>query len=210
MSQPNAPVVSPALAGKESAYSRYLPLPGPDDTVRGLFFSGLLNLVKRHGGELALRQCQQLLADKRFLRGFISFSSYPATDFLRVAHAASQVLAPQLGSLEATARQLGMATVRDFTHSMAGKTLLTLSGPSPARLLSNIPSAYRAAVSFGERKVTIQGNKAAHITFKRDFLPLAHSEGVILAVLEVSSAKNPQVRSRSLSQLDSEYDVTWE
>jgi uncharacterized protein (TIGR02265 family) len=198
-----------ALAGRESAYSRYLPLPGPEDTVRGLFFSGLLNLVKSHGGESALQQCLQLLADKRFLRGFISFSSYPATDFLRVAHAASQVLSPQLGGMENTARQLGMATVRDFTHSMAGKTLLTLSGSSPQRLLSNIPSAYRAAVSFGDRKVTLRGDKAAMISFKRDFLPLAHSEGVILAVLEAGNAPHPQVRSRSLSQLDSEYEVSW-
>jgi uncharacterized protein (TIGR02265 family) len=178
--------------------------------VRGLFFSGLLNLVKLQGGEPALQQCQQLLGDKRFLRGFISFSSYPATDFLRVAHAASQILAPRLGGFESAARQLGMATVRDFTHSMAGKTLLTLSGSSPARLLGNIPSAYRAAVSFGERKVTMRGDKAALVSFKRDFLPLPHSEGVILAVLEASHAKNPQVRSRSVSQLDSEFDVSWE
>jgi uncharacterized protein (TIGR02265 family) len=175
-----------------------------------MFFSSLLGLVRAQGGESALRQCQQMLGDKRFQRSFISFASYPATDFLRVAHAAAVMLAPHLGSAENTARRLGMSTVHDFTGSMAGKTLLSLSGASPLRLLGNIPSAYRAAVNFGERKVTPQGDKGVLIVFKRDFLPLAHSEGVILAVLEASTAKNFRVRSRSLGPLDSEYEVSWE
>ena len=128
----------------------------------------------------------------------------------RVAHAASIVLAPQLGSPEKCARRLGMATVQDFVHSMAGKTLVSLSGGAPLRMLSNIPSAYRASVNFGERKVTQRGDKSVLLTFKRDFLPLAHSEGVILAVLEASTAKNPEVRSRSLGPLDSEYEASWE
>jgi uncharacterized protein (TIGR02265 family) len=210
MSPPHVSVFSPPFEGGVSAYARYLSLPAPEDTLRGLFFTSLMNLVKKQGGESALRQCQQLLMDKRFQRGFISFASYPATDFLRLAHASSQVLAPLLGGAEKAARRLGMATVEDFVHSMAGKTLLSLSGGAPQRLLGNIPSAYRAAVNFGERKVTPRGDKAVLISFKRDFLPLAHSEGVIMAVLEASTAQRAQLRSRSLGPLDSEYEVTWE
>ncbi len=210
MSQPHASANPPSSERGESVYSRYLSLPAPEDTLRGLFFTSLLSMVKKEGGESGLRQCQQLLMDKRFQRGFISFASYPATDFLRVAHAASQVLAPLLGGPEKTARLLGMSTVRDFVHSMAGKTLVSLSGGGPQRLLGNIPSAYRAAVSFGDRKVTPRGDHAVLITFKRDFLPVAHSEGVIMAVLEASTAKYPQVRSRSLGPLDSEYEVSWQ
>jgi len=210
MSQPPASVKPPSSEGGESAYARYLSLPAPEDTFRGLFFTSIFNVVKKEAGEEGLRQCQHLLMDKRFQRGFISFASYPATDFLRVAHAASQVLAPLLGNPEKCARRLGMATVQDFVHSMAGKTLLSLSGGAPHRLLGNIPSAYRASVNFGERKVTPRGDKSVLISFKRDFLPVAHTEGVILAVLEASTAKSPQLRSRSLGPLDSEYEVSWE
>jgi uncharacterized protein (TIGR02265 family) len=210
MSQPPASVKPPASEGGESAYTRYLSLPAPEDTFRGLFFTSIFNLLKKEAGEAGVKQCQHLLMDKRFQRGFISFASYPATEFLRVAHAASHVLAPLLGSPEKCARRLGMATVQDFVHSMAGKTLLSLSGGSPNRLLGNIPSAYRASVNFGERKVTPRGDKSVLISFKRDFLPVAHTEGVILAVLEASTAKNPQLRSRSLGPLDSEYEVSWD
>ncbi len=193
-----------------SAYARFISQPTTEDTVRGLFLNGVMAVVKNHGGEAALKQCQQLLGNKRFERSFISFSSYPTSDFLRVLTAASQVLAPQFGSPEATARQLGAATVRDFLDSMAGKTLLLLSGGSPERLLSNIPAAYRAASNFGERMVKMRGDKGALVTFTRDFMPLPHTEGVLLAVLQASHVRNPQVRSRALGPLDSEYDLSWE
>jgi uncharacterized protein (TIGR02265 family) len=209
VSQLKGPVMSPA-AETPSAYAKYLSLPTPSDTVRGLFLNGLMAVVKHHGGEDALKQCYQLLGDKRFERSFISFSSYPTSDFLRVLIAASQVLAPKFGNPESTARQLGAATVRDFLESMAGRTLLLLSGGSPERLLSNVPAAYRAASNFGERTVKMRGDKAAVVTFTRDFMPLPHTEGVLLAVLQASHVRNPQITSRALGPLDSEYVLTWE
>ncbi|WP_224361427.1 DUF2378 family protein [Hyalangium versicolor] len=210
MNHPNAPVTSSGGLGRESAYARYVPLPTSEDTVRGMFFNGILSLVKTYGGEPALGQCRALLGDIRFERSFISFSSYPARDFLRLCVAASQVLAPSLGNPEETARQLGIYTSRDFLHSMAGKTLMVLAGGSPQRLLGSISQAYRAAVSFGDRRVTPKGDKCVIVTYTRDFFPLYHSEGVLLAVLEALRVKKPQVRSRSLGLLDSEYEVTWE
>lgn len=201
----------PPLADQgSSAYARYIPLPFPEDAVRGMFFTSLFNLVRTQAGASALAQCQQMLGDKRFQRSFMGFANYPATDFLRVAHAASVMLAPHLGGPERAARQLGIATVRDFLTSMAGKTLLSLSGPSPMKLLRSLPTGYRAAVNFGERTVTPRGDKAALVTFRRDFFPLVHTEGVILAVLEGAHAKNIQIRSRSLGPLDSEYEVSWQ
>lgn len=202
--------MSPLADQGSSAYARYVPLPFPEDAVRGMFFTSLMNLVRAQAGESALTQCQQMLGDKRFQRSFISFANYPATDFLRVAHAASVMLIPHLGGPENAARQLGIATVRDFLTSMAGKTLLSLSGLSPMKLLSSLPTGYRAAVNFGERTVTPRGDKAAVITFRRDFFPLVHTEGVIQAVLEGARARNIHIRSRPLGPLDSEYEASWE
>jgi uncharacterized protein (TIGR02265 family) len=109
MTEPNVPVTPPASGERESAYARYIPLPTPADTVRGLFFSGLLTLVKKHGGDPALRQCEQLLGDRRLEGSFVSFTNYPAAEFLRVAHAASQVLAT---SPRPTARSRASASGR--------------------------------------------------------------------------------------------------
>jgi uncharacterized protein (TIGR02265 family) len=202
--------MSPLADQGSSAYARYIPLPFPEDAVRGMFFTSLFNLVRKVAGQPAMTQCQQMLGDRRFQLSFMSFANYPAADFLRVAHAASVMLAPHVGGPENAARQLGMATVRDFTGSMAGKTLLSLAGSSPMKFLSTLPTGYRAAANFGERTVTPRGDKAALITFKRDFLPLPHNEGVIMAVLESVRAKNVQIRSRSLAPLDSEYEVSWQ
>lgn len=210
MNPPPPSVKPPSAEAGESLYTRYISLPAPEDNFRGLFFTSVFNLVKKEVGEAGVKHCQQLLMDKRFQRGFISFATYPATDFLRLAHAATLVLAPLHGNVEKCARRLGRATVEDFVHSMAGKTLVSLSGGSPHRLLGNIPAAYRASVNFGERKMTPTGQNSALLTFRRDFLPLPHSEGVILAVMDASTGKHPQVRSRSLGPLDSEYEVTWD
>jgi uncharacterized protein (TIGR02265 family) len=210
MSQSKTPTMIPASEEGESAYARYLLLPSPADTVRGWFFSGLVSFVKAQGGEPALEQCQQLLGAPGVQLSFVSYSNYPVMDFLRVAHAASRALAARFGGHEALARQLGMATVRDFLNSTVGKTRLALAGSSPKKLLSTFPAAYREAVSFGERTVTMRGDRAAYISVKRDLLPPAHTEGILLALLEASSAGNCQVRSRWVGSLQSEYEVSWE
>ncbi len=206
----NAAVAPPTAGGVESEYARRIALATPADTARGLFFNSVLSAVKGFGGEAALSQCRSLLDNPRFERRFVDFSSYPITEFLQLAMAASQVLSDQLGSQERTQRRLGMQSTRDFFNSMAGKTLLLLSGKSPQRILNNIPSGYRSAVSYGERTVTFQGDNAAHISFKRDFMLPLFTEGVMLAVLEAVEARDIQVHSRSLGVLDSEYEVSWQ
>ncbi len=141
----------------ESDYERRIALATPGDTARGLFFNGVLAAVVTFGGEPALKRCHSLLNDKRFERRFIDFSSYPVSDFLRMALAATQVLSAQLGGAETTQRRLGMQATRDFLGSMAGRTLLLLSGSSPKRVIGNLASGYRSAVSYGERTVTLLG-----------------------------------------------------
>jgi uncharacterized protein (TIGR02265 family) len=194
----------------ESDYERRMALATPNDTARGLFFNGVLAAVVSFGGEPALKRCQALLNDRRFERRFIDFSSYPVSDFLRMALAATQVLGAQLGGPEATQRRLGMQATRDFLHSMAGRTLLLLSGDSPKRVIGNLASGYRSAVSYGERTVTLLGDTGARVVVKRDFMLPLYNEGVLLAVLESVHAKRPQVRATPQGVLDCEYELAWE
>jgi uncharacterized protein (TIGR02265 family) len=209
MTHMNAAAPPPANA-VEAEYERRIALATPEDTARGLFFNGLMSSVVTFGGEPALKRCHALLNDKRFDRRFVDFSSYPVSDFLRVALAATRVLGPQFGGAEATQRRLGMQATRDFLSSMAGRTLLLLSGDSPKRVMGNLASGYRSAVSYGERTVTLLNDTSARVSVKRDFMLPLYNEGVLLAVLESVHAKNPQVRSRPIAGLDCEYELSWE
>ncbi|HYI01258.1 DUF2378 family protein [Hyalangium sp.] len=204
----NAASASP-VGGVELDYERRIALAKPHDTTRGLFFNGVLAAVIALGGESALKQCHVQLNDKRFEKRFIDFSNYPVSDFLRLALAATRVLSPQLGGPEATQRKLGMQAMRDFLNSMAGRTLLLLSGDSPKRVMGHLASGYRSVASYGERTVTMQGDNGARVVMKGDYMLPLYTEGVLQAMLEAVHAKNPQVRARPFGQLDCEYDLSW-
>jgi len=206
---PTNVIPAPSTGGVESDYERRIGLATPADTARGLFFNGVLAAVITFGGEAALKQCHAQLNDKRFERRFVDFSSYPVADFLRLALAATRVLSARLGGAEVAQHRLGMQATGDFLSSMAGRTLLLLSGDSPKRLIGNLSSGYRSAVSYGERVVTMQGDNGARILMKRDFMLPLYNEGVLRALLESVHAKNPQVRVRPLGPLDCEYELSW-
>ena len=97
-----------------------------------------------------------------------------------------------------------------FAVSAAGKALLLLSKGEARRLLANMPSAYRAAVNFGERTVVWEGPARGRVLMRRDFMPCAWHEGVVLAALEGMNARAVQLRGSRLEVLDSEYLVCWE
>jgi uncharacterized protein (TIGR02265 family) len=208
MTHMNAAATS-ASSRVESDYEQRIALATPDDTARGLFFNGILSAVVTFGGEPARKRCHSLLNDKRFERRFIDFSSYPVSDFLRMALAATRVLSAQLGGAESTQRRLGTQATRDFLASMAGRTLLLLSGNSPKRVMGNLASGYRSAVSYGERTVTLLGDTGARVVVKRDFMLPLFNEGVLLAVLEAVHAQRPQVRTTPQGLLDCEYELSW-
>jgi uncharacterized protein (TIGR02265 family) len=206
---PTSVIPTPSTGGVESDYERRINLAAPEDTARGLFFNGVLAAVVSLGGEAALKQCHAQLNDKRFERRFTDFASYPVADFLRLALAATRVLSPKLGGPEHTQHRLGMQATGDFLSSMAGRTLLLLTGDSPKRMIGNLASGYRSAVSYGERIVTMQGDNGARILMKRDFMLPLYNEGVLRALLESVHAKNPQVRVRPAGLLDCEYELSW-
>jgi uncharacterized protein (TIGR02265 family) len=208
MSSINMPP-TPPVGGVESDYERRIALATPEDTARGLFFNGVTSSVIALGGENALAQCRAQLNDPRLERRFVDFSSYPVADFLRMALAATRVLSVRIGGPEKTQRRLGMQAMQDFLSSMAGRTLLLLSGDSPKRVMGNLVSGYRSAVSYGERTVTLQGENGARVVMKRDFMLPLYNEGVLVALLEAVHTKNPQVVARPFGVLDCEYDLSW-
>ena len=194
--------------------SHLVPAPGleqlltlvtPEDTCRGMFFNGLLDAVGSLGGEEIRRRCLVAAGDKRF----VDFFSYPAGDFLKAIFVATEVLGPTLGGEAAVLRQLGRRGTQDFLSSTVGRTIITLAGNEPHRLLASFPKAYRASLSYGERSVERLGDTHARLTARRDFLPVEYNEGVLTAAMEQSAVHDLVVRGRRLAPLDAEYDVRW-
>ncbi|MCY1083046.1 DUF2378 family protein [Archangium lansingense] len=183
-----------------------LVLAAPTDTVRGTFFLGALEAVRALEGEDGVRSCVEAGGEPRF----VEFFNYPVGAWLQVNEAAARLLERRCGSWVEAQRQLGRRATADMLKSAAGKALLLLSKGETRRLLANMPSAYRAAVNFGERTVQWEGPTRGRVIMRRDFMPCAWHEGVLLAVLEGMKARAVQVSSSRLAVLDSEYLVSWE
>ncbi|WP_157758393.1 DUF2378 family protein [Cystobacter fuscus] len=177
----------------------------PTDTCRGMFFNGLLDAARSLGGEPLRARCLAAAGERKF----VDFFSYPIADFLRSVFLAAEVLGPTHGGTEAVLHLLGRRATTDFAQSTVGKTLLALAGHDPGRVLAAIPNGCRASLSYGERSLEILEEGHARLLARRDFMPLQYNEGMITAAIELSSARDIQVRGERRGVLDVDYEVRW-
>lgn len=175
------------------------------DTSRGLNFNRLFDMVRDHLGEDAARAC-----DPQGKASRIDFFSYPVSDYLRCAWNAADRLETTMGGLDAVWTELGRRTVASFLSSVLGRTIFSIAGRDPRRVISAGLSGYRSAVSYGERTVEWRGERAARVRFRRDFMVPAFHRAVMQTALEATEARNPRVEGRSVDLLDSEYELSWE
>ncbi|AEI63845.1 DUF2378 family protein [Corallococcus macrosporus] len=183
-----------------------LALATKDDMARGLFFNGVVSAVRTLGGDAAVERCLAASGESRF----IDFFNYPVAAFLKMSFTAAQVMSAEHGGFEGALRRMGVVATTDFLSSAAGKTLLLLASDSPKRLVGNLHSGYRAAVSYGERGVKWTGDTSGIFTMKRDFMPPAYHEGTLQAVIEAVGGKQVQVHGRQTGPLDTEYTLSWQ
>ncbi|GEN09387.1 TIGR02265 family protein [Myxococcus sp. MISCRS1] len=184
---------------------RRLGLAASEDRARGMFFLGVLDVVRREAGETQAARCLAASGERRFVPFFL----YPVSAFLRMSFAAAEILAPRLGGFETAMRIIGAQATHDFLDSVVGRSFLMLAAGDPRRLVNNLPSGYRTAVTYGERHVTWKGHQEGCINVFRDFMPHTYHEGVLLAVLQAVGTRVARVRGRPLSLLDCEYVVSW-
>ncbi|HEX8818513.1 MAG TPA: DUF2378 family protein, partial [Archangium sp.] len=178
----------------------------PSDTVRGGFFLGALEEVRASVGEAGVRQCVEAGGEPRF----VEFFNYPVGTWLRVSEVAARLMAPECGSWEEAQRRLGRRAKVDLLRSATGRALQLVSRDEPRGLVANLPSAYRAAVNYGERTVVWEGLSRGRVIMRRDFMPCAFHEGVLLAVLEGMKVRGVEVRGLRVGVLDAEYLIAWE
>lgn len=179
----------------------------PTDTVRGMFLNGVLEVALALGGSEAVDRCREVSDEKRF----IEFFNYPVFDLLRMSLVVTQHLGVRAGGGAGVLRRVGTQAAKDFLASPTGKTMLLLTGGNPRRLLSQLPSSYRTAVSFGERRMIWSvGERSGRLVVQRDFMPPAYTKGLMQGLLEAVGAKNVSVNGRPTGLLDSEYEIVWE
>lgn len=175
------------------------------DTSRGLNYTTLFALVRDHLGDAAPRQVDVLGKGSR-----VDFFSYPIGEYLQTAWNAMDRLEATFGSTDAVLTELGRRTITGFLASMIGRTVFAVGGKEPRRMLASGAAGYRTAVSYGERTVEFLGPCQARMTFRRDFMPHAFHQSVILTGLQASDAKRPRVAGRATGLLDSVYEIAWE
>jgi uncharacterized protein (TIGR02265 family) len=177
----------------------------PSDTVRGLFFRGVLDTVRSLAGDEPAQRCRGMLGKAPFF----DFFHYSILDFLRLAFTAAQYISHREGDFDAALRQLGRKGMLDFLRSTAGRTFLTFSVNDPRRALTNLPVLFRTVASYGDRAVEWRGPQHCRVVMTRDFMPPAYHEGELLALMEYLHLGSVEVVSRETGALDSEYEIRW-
>jgi uncharacterized protein (TIGR02265 family) len=179
---------------------------GPSDMTRGIFFNGALEVARALGGSEAADRCQYVLGAKRFIEG----SNYPVVDLLRMSLEMIRGVGVHAGGFAGVLRRMGTQNAQDFLASPSGRTMLLLAGNNPRRLLSQLPTSYQTAVTFGERRVLWPTQDRLGIFMaQRDFMPPAYTKGLLQGLMEAVGARGVHVSGRPTGMLDSEYEVSW-
>jgi uncharacterized protein (TIGR02265 family) len=196
----------PALPGSDEDLEQRLSLASPADAARGMFLRATLDAVRILGDEEAVRRCQQVSGEEKL----VDFFTYPVTANLRMVFTAARMLEARYGGIPEALRQLGRGAAECFLASTAGLALQLLAAGDTGRLVGNMPSMYRASVSFGVRSVVWMGPTSCRLTMRREFMPSPFQEGMLLGVLKKAKARGARVQGHQLSTLESDYDVSWE
>jgi len=177
-----------------------------DDTVRGMIFNGTLDTLRSSAGGAAVDAVLSQLKKPKWVDLF----NYGVADYLRLAWLCAEALSPKVGDREKGFYLLGSSAASSFLGSAIGKTLKTLAANEPRRLLTNLPTSYKLATSFGERRMQFQGLGHALFSMNRDFLPVSFHEGTVHAALVTVGGQNVVVKGHPTALLDSDYEIQWD
>lgn len=195
--------VSPRDGGQ--FWGQRMALATSEDMARGLFLQSALKAVRELGDEALEKRCVSACGQARFF----DFFNYPIRQHLQMLSAAMPSLAARHGDVEQALWLMGHCVAMDFLESEAGRTMQVLVRGEAKRLVNNLPSTYQVSVT-GVRSVKWTGPQCCRFSMKRDFLPAAFHEGMLVAMLERMDASKVKVVGRQVDVLDSEYDISWQ
>lgn len=183
-----------------------LALATPDKTCRGMFLKGILQVVKSLGDEAAVQRCLVAGGQTRLT----DFFSYPLSSQLRMTWAAAEYLAPRTGSFDEALRLLGRQATADFMASLAGRTMLALTGRDAVKMVNSMPTAFRASVNYGKHSVVWTGPKSGRLILDGDLMPEPTNSGILEAVLMAGDVKSAKVLGRQVGLTLCECHFSWE
>lgn len=156
----------------------------PGDAVPGMFFKGMVDLVRREAGEAPAEAVRTTRAMPSRL---VSFLRYPARDYLDVVEGAVLALTAAKGISEDQAlRSIGMCMISTFMDGPVGKTMISMLGGAPHRMMGGAASAYTVTFSFGKRLYYQRSPSEGAFACQGELLGPAITEGVLLRGLELS------------------------
>lgn len=176
----------------------------PRDTTRGFLFNTALELVRSQGDAEALARCLRVTEG----RNFNAFFAYPVPTLLKLAYAAARELSGRYGGFDGAMRQLGLNATPRFLESSMGKTLLSLAGREPRKLIGTMPSAYMMAWHHGSCSLSWTSDRSGRFSYV-NIMPVAYFTGSVLHVLSVLQAQGVQVTGRQTSLTECLVDFSW-
>jgi len=183
---------------------RRLALATPSDTMRGFFFNGALAAVRELGDE-AVKRCLEAGGEP----SFTGFFRYPVTAYLRVIYTAAWQLQEARGGFEAAMRHVGYMAAPPYLSSAVGRALLMANQKNPRLLISSLPTAYRAAVSYGQCEIVWTGPQSGLLLTKHDFMPHLIHQGALLALFDAMGTPNVRVGGHQEGVLDNAVSFSW-
>lgn len=154
-----------------------------DFTMKGMFFSRLLDLEDTSlRGPLLERMSVQLRA-RPALGRYLPFSDYPQVDYSRLAYEIAIERNPRVDPVEAM-RRLARLDIATFAASKLGTVVFALVGDDPIDALLKLPDMYRMSLRGGEVFATLSSRDVVELSY-RDFYgwldcyPIGHIEALL-------------------------------
>ncbi|MFY0564805.1 TIGR02265 family protein [Archangium lansingense] len=191
--------------GSPQELEQRLALSRPEDTLRGFFFTGALEVVRGLGDEVVLNRCIEVAGGSRFM----AFFSYPVGTLNRLLYAAAWALSERHGGFDAAMRCLGQQVAPEYLESAAGRVLTMLAGGEPRRMLNGFPSAWRTSVRHGECSVRWTGPNSGLVLVRGSTLPSEYLVGAVRGLFESTKMADVNTTGREVSLRETEVEVSW-
>ncbi|QRN93624.1 TIGR02265 family protein [Archangium violaceum] len=174
------------------------------DSVLGLFFQTVFDLVQQRAGEGGLER----LRAGGFIREHGELRMYPVQDFLHLLYAAGDVMEGVFGFPEAVFRACGEHGVARYDSGPGRFVFGVIARGDPHKFFSVVQLGYSGAVTYGRREYLRTGAKSGVLSTTGDMVPPAYHEGVLVGALRVLKLQG-RAQARPLSIDRVEYDISW-
>ncbi|MFK8002119.1 MAG: DUF2378 family protein [Polyangiales bacterium] len=179
--------------------------------VRGMFFDGLANVVRKKLGAI---ETNELMDRVGVPRRCVGFALYPHRDFYKLYFAAAPRLHPSVSFADALGR-IAETFYPVFRESMLGRTMAPLMGREPAKILSRLAQAYSISIPWNEHKLTPGGDSAATWECRVEpstFYPNT-LRGIVRGTLASHDVDDARVEVVSVQELSDQsrytFEITW-